>query len=243
MELDRKITEEALIQIAEEATKDAYTTVVYDPDWHKGVIGIVASRLIETHYRPTIVFTKSGDSLTASARSVKGYNLYNALETCSDFIEQFGGHKYAAGLTIKPENLNAFKKCFEKVVATTIKPENRLREILVDSEIFLSEISFKSYRILEQMAPFGPGNMHPVFAASGLREKGLEPKVGKDKTHLKLSIIEGANKQTYNGIGFGLGAEFPLIQKPFKIVFTIDENHWNGNVSLQLKIRDIKQEV
>ena len=242
-ELDRKITEEALIQIAKEVTKGAYTTVVYDPDWHKGVIGIVASRLIETHYRPTIVFTKSGDSLTASARSVKGYNLYNALETCSGFIEQFGGHKYAAGLTIKPENLNAFKKCFEKVVATTIKPENRLREILVDSEIFLSEISFKSYRILEQMAPFGPGNMHPVFAASGLRDNGMGKKVGKDKTHLKLSVIEGANKQTYNGIGFGLGAEFPLIQKPFKIVFTIDENHWNGNVSLQLKVRDIKQEV
>ena len=242
-ELDRKITEEALIQIAKEVTKDAYTTVVYDPDWHKGVIGIVASRLIETHYRPTIVFTKSGEFLTASARSVKGYNLYNALETCSGFIEQFGGHKYAAGLTIKPENLNAFKKCFEKVVATTIKPENRLREILVDSEIFLSEISFKSYRILEQMAPFGPGNMHPVFAASGLRDNGMGKKVGKDKTHLKLSIIEGANKQTYNGIGFGLGAEFPLIQKPFKIVFTIDENHWNGNVSLQLKVRDIKQEV
>ncbi len=242
-ELDRKITEEALIQIAKEVTKDAYTTVVYDPDWHKGVIGIVASRLIETHYRPTIVFTKSGEYLTASARSVKGYNLYNALETCSDFIEQFGGHKYAAGLTIKPENLKAFKKCFEKVVATTIEPENRIRGILVDSEIFLSEISFKSYRILEQMAPFGPGNMHPVFAASGLRDNGMGKKVGKDKTHLKLSIIEGANKQTYNGIGFGLGAEFPLIQKPFKIIFTIDENHWNGNVSLQLKIRDIKQEV
>ncbi len=242
-ELDKKITEEALHQIAKESVKDAYTTVVYDQHWHKGVIGIVASRLIETHYRPTIVFTKSGEFLTASARSVRGYNLYDALEACSEYIDQFGGHKYAAGLKIKLENLDAFKKRFEEVVKSTIKPEYRLRELQVDSEVFLSEVSFKFHRILEQMAPFGPGNMHPVFATSGLRDNGMGKKVGADKSHLKLNIIEGANSQTYNGIAFGMGDQFSLIKKPFKIAFTIDENHWNGTSSIQLKIKDIKKDI
>ncbi len=242
-DLDKQITQEALAQINTQKIQDAYTTVVYNKNWHKGVIGIVASRLIETHYRPTIVFTKSSEFLTASARSVKGFNLYNALEACNEYIEQWGGHKYAAGLRIKPENLKAFQKQFEEVVKKTIKPELRLPELRIDTEVFLSDVSLKFYRILEQMAPFGPGNMHPVFAASGLRDNGMGRKVGADQSHLKLNIIEGTDPKTYNGIAFGLGEMYSTIQKPFKAVFTIDENHWNGNVSLQLKIKDIKQDL
>ncbi|HIP48563.1 MAG TPA: single-stranded-DNA-specific exonuclease RecJ [Lutibacter sp.] len=241
-DLDKKITQEALSQIKLQNKKDPFTTVVYDENWHKGVIGIVASRLIETYYRPTIVFTKNGDFLTASARSVKGFNIYDALQTCDSYIEQWGGHKYAAGLSIKPENFDSFKKEFEKVVKETIKPECRLPEIRVDSEIFLSDVTLKFHRILEQMAPFGPGNMHPVFSASGLRDNGMGKRVGADKSHLKLSILEGSNPKTYNGIAFGLGELFSVIQKPFKTIFTIDENHWNGTTSIQLKIKDIKQE-
>lgn len=241
--LDAKITEEALQQIEQEQSQDSFTSVVYDENWHKGVIGIVASRLIETHYRPTIVFSKSGDFLTASARSIRGYDIYKALEKCDDLIAQWGGHKYAAGLKIKPENYVAFKEKFENVVKDSIKPELRLPEVLVDSEIFLSEISLKFYRIIQQMAPFGPGNMQPVFAASGLRDNGMGRRVGSDESHLKLSIVEGSNPKTYNGIAFGLGDKHPLIKKSFKTIFTIDENHWNGNTSIQLKIKDIKPDL
>ncbi len=241
--LDAKITEEALQQIEHEQSQDAFTTVVFDKNWHKGVIGIVASRLIETHYRPTIVFTKSGDYLTASARSVRGFNIYQALEKCDDLIEQWGGHKYAAGLRLKPENYEAFKTKFENVVKDSIKAELRLPEVLVDSEIFLSEISLKFYRIIQQMAPFGPGNMQPVFTASGLRDNGMGRRVGSDESHLKLSIIEGTNPKTYNGIAFGLGHKFAMLKNTFKTIFTIDENHWNGSTSIQLKIKDLKQDL
>jgi len=242
-DLDKQITQQALNQITELNLQESYTTVVYDKNWHKGVIGIVASRLIETHYRPTIVFTKSGDFLTASARSVKGYNLYDALQACDEFIEQWGGHKYAAGLSIKPENLDKFRTRFEEVVKHTIQPEQREPEIRIDAEIFLSEISPKFYRILEQMSPFGPGNMHPVFVANGLRDNGLGRKVGTDQAHLKLSIIEGANPKTYNGIGFNLGTKQVITKKPFSAVFILDENHWNGNTSIQLKIKDINPDA
>ncbi len=241
-DLDKKITQEALAQINTQNLQDVYTTVVYDENWHKGVIGIVASRLIETHYKPTIVFTKSGDFITASARSVKGYNLYEALLACDEYIEQWGGHKYAAGLRIKLKNLKKFKIRFEEVVRNSIKPEQRVPEIRIDSELFLSEISPKFYRILEQMAPFGPQNMHPIFTANGLRDNGMGKKVGADQTHLKLSIIEGANPKTYNGIGFNLGEKYALTKQPFKATFTLDENHWNGRTSIQLKIKDLKED-
>lgn len=239
-DLDKKITQEALTQIHEQHLENANTTVVYREDWHKGVIGIVASRLIESFYRPTIVFTKSGDYLTASARSVKGYNLYKALESCDDLIERWGGHKYAAGLSIKPENLESFKIRFEEIVQQTITSVQKEPEIQIDSEIFLSEISPKFYRILEQMAPFGPKNMHPVFTANGLRDNGMGKKVGADESHLKLHIVEGANPKTYNAIGFGLGSMHPITKHPFKAAFTLDENHWNGYTSIQLKLKDIQ---
>ena len=238
--LDRNITEQALAFISTEQTEKNYTTVVYNADWHKGVIGIVASRLIETHYRPTVVFTKSGDFLTASARSVKGYNLYEALEKCDDLIEQWGGHKYAAGMSIKPENLGAFKTRFEEVVKSSIQSEQREPEIKIDAELFLSEVNPKFHRVLEQMSPFGPGNMRPVFSASGLRDNGYGKKVGADESHLKLNIIEGSNPKTYNAIGFNMGHLLNLSKKPFKTSFTLDQNHWNNRVSIQLKLKDIK---
>ena len=188
-ELDKKITHEALQQITENKEEQNVTTVVYREDWHKGVIGIVASRLIETHYRPTLVFTKSGDKLAASARSVKGFDVYNALEQCAEFIEQFGGHKYAAGLTLLPENYESFKQKFEEVVQQTILPEQLIPEIAIDAEIELSEITPKFYRIVQQMAPFGPQNMKPVFKTAAVRDNGFGIQVGEDKSHLRLNLI------------------------------------------------------
>lgn len=241
-DLDRAITQKALLQIEENSLKENYTTVVYDEKWHKGVIGIVASRLTETYYRPTIVFTKSGKFLTASARSVKGYNLYEALEKCDDLIVQWGGHKYAAGLSIKPENLDDFSKRFEDVVKENIPDELREPEIKIDTEVYLGDINHKFYRIIEQMSPFGPGNMRPTFSAYGLRDNGYGKKVGADKSHLKLSIITGTNQAAINAIGFGMGEFYNLAKKPFKATFTVDENHWNGHKSIQLKLKDIKED-
>lgn len=243
-ELDKSITHEALQQIEENNEQQTYSTVVYAETWHKGVIGIVASRLIETYYKPTLVFTKSGDKLAASARSVKGFDVYNALEQCSEFIEQFGGHKYAAGLTLTKENYPKFKAKFEEVVKETLPEELRTPEISIDAEICLSEITPKFFRIMNQLAPFGPQNMRPIFSASGLRDNGYGKKVGADQTHIKLNVIEGANQKTYNAIGFSMGDKFELVQKEqdFKAAFNIDENHWNGNTSLQLMLKDIQAE-
>ena len=238
---DKRITIEALAQIEENKEQDRLTSVVYDENWHKGVIGIVASRLIETYYRPTLVFTKSGEMLAASARSVKGFDVYNALEKCSEYIEQFGGHKYAAGLTLKPENYKSFKAQFEKVVEETIDPKMLIPEISIDSQINFSDITPKFYRILSQFAPFGPGNMTPVFMSEDIQDTGYGKQVGEDKTHLRFTATQHGSGKIV-GIGFGLGEHIELIKnkKPFKAAYTIDENEWNGNVSLQLKLKDIK---
>jgi len=243
-DLDKLITKEALLQIEQNGEKKNFTSVVFDPKWHKGVIGIVASRLIETYYRPTLVFTKSGDFLAASARSVKGFDIYDALEKSSEFIEQFGGHKYAAGLTLKPENYQKFKELFERVVKESIPAELLIPEITIDANLFLSDITPKFNRIIKQFAPFGPQNMKPVFKATGLRDNGYGKKVGQEKDHLKLNIISGTDQKTYNAIGFGLGDKFDEINngKPFQTVFTIEENQWNGITSLQLNLKDIRAE-
>jgi single-stranded-DNA-specific exonuclease len=241
-QLDERITSEALAQIEQQDNTEAYTSVVYDANWHKGVIGIVASRLIETYYRPTVVFTRKGDFLTGSARSVQGFDLYAALRECDSFIEQWGGHKYAAGLTLKPNNLQAFKEAFESVVRRTMPPELRHPEIRITSEIDPREIDMKFYRIIEQMAPFGPGNMRPVFSASGLRDNGYGKAVGEHKNHLKIQIITGAGHRTLDAIGFNLGHLEPLIRNAFKIAFTIDVNTWNGYTNLQLKVKDIQKD-
>lgn len=237
---DKRITEEALQQIEKQKEQENFTTVVYNEDWHKGVIGIVASRLTETYYRPTLVFTKSGDKLAASARSVKGFDVYNALEACSEHLEQFGGHKYAAGLTLKEENYEAFKQAFETVVSSIIEKHMLTPEISIDTEVSLDLITPKFFRILKQFAPFGPGNMTPVFMSSDLRDTGYGKCVGEDDRHLRVTVTQNGNKLT--AIGFGLGDKIDLIQnrKPFKAAYSIDENHWNGNVSLQMKLRDIK---
>ncbi|SOS48118.1 Single-stranded-DNA-specific exonuclease RecJ [Tenacibaculum dicentrarchi] len=238
--LDKKITQEALLQIENNNETEKFTSVVFDENWHKGVIGIVASRLIETYYRPTLVFTKSGDKLAASARSVKGFDVYNALEQCAEFIEQFGGHKYAAGLTLVPEQYENFKNKFEEVVKNTIDKNLLIPEISIDSELDLSEISPKFFRIIKQMAPFGPLNMRPTFSTTAVRDNGFGKQVGADKTHLKLNIIYGADNRTYNSIGFSLGKKLPLIQNEFDIAYALDENTWNGNTSIQLLLKDIK---
>lgn len=239
-ELDAKITEEALYQIRKNKEENRFTTVVYDEKWHKGVIGIVASRLTETYYRPTLVFTKSGDKLAASARSVKGFDVYNALEACEEHILQFGGHKYAAGLTLKPENYEAFKSKFEEVVSKTIDPKLLEPEITIDAELEFTEITPKFYRILKQFAPFGPQNMKPLFMSSGVRDNGYGKQVGSDKSHLKLSLFQGDNSQTLNAIGFGLGDKIDFIQNDFDVAYCLDENEWNGFKSLQLVLKDLR---
>ena len=239
-DLDKKITNEALMQITDNAEENRYTSVVFKEDWHKGVIGIVASRLIEKYYRPTLVFTKSGNKIAASARSVKGFDIYNALEACEEFIEQFGGHKYAAGLTLLPENYEKFKAKFEEVVRSTFPKELLTPEIVFDAEIELSEITPKFFRIIQQMAPFGPQNMKPTFKTSAVRDNGYGKQVGANKTHLKLNIIAGADSKTYNAIGFNLGAKITEIQNAFDIVYALDENEWNGIKSIQLLLKDLQ---
>lgn len=239
-DLDKKITQEALLQIEENNEQKGFTSVVFDKKWHKGVIGIVASRLIENYYRPTLVFTKSGDKLAASARSVKGFDVYNALEQCAEFIEQFGGHKYAAGLTLLPENYENFKNKFEEVVAKTIDKKLLSPEILIAAEIDLSEINQKFFNIVSQMAPFGPQNMKPVFKTSAVRDNGYGKQVGADKSHLKLNVFQGDNKHIFNAIGFGLGKKISEVQNDFDIVYTLDENEWQGRKSIQLMLKDLQ---
>ncbi|CAL2104013.1 Single-stranded-DNA-specific exonuclease recJ [Tenacibaculum sp. 190130A14a] len=239
-ELDKQITQEALLQIEDNKEEEHFTTVVFDKNWHKGVIGIVASRLTETYYRPTLVFTKSGDKLAASARSVKGFDVYNALEQCAEFIEQFGGHKYAAGLTLLPEQYKNFKRKFEEVVKNTIDKDLLIPEIAIDTELSLMNVTPKFYRIIRQMGPFGPQNMKPTFKTCSVRDNGYGKKVGADQTHLKLNILYGSDRKTYNAIGFGLGKKHPLIQNEFDICYSIEENHWNGFTSLQLMLKDIQ---
>ena len=239
-ELDKKITYEALQQIESANEKEKFSTVVYSENWHKGVIGIVASRLIESFYRPTLVFTKSGNKLAASARSVRGFDVYEALNECSEYLEQFGGHKYAAGLTLDPKNYSAFKNKFEEVVKATIDKKLLIPEITIDLELELSEITPKFFRILQQMGPFGPQNMKPVFKTTSVRDNGYGKTVGADKSHLKLSIIDGADKKTYNAIGFGLGNKIKSIKGDFDIAYSLDENEWKGNTSIQLILKDLK---
>ena len=239
--LDQEITKQALIQIEKDDAINKATTVVYNPNWNKGVIGIVASRLIETHYRPTLVFTKSGDLLTASARSVRGFDVYTALQNCAAFIEQFGGHKYAAGLSIKESNYTAFKAAFESEVAKTLPTQLKTPELLIDAELELVDITPKFYRILKQFAPFGPLNMSPVFTTNAVCDSGYGKCVGQDNKHLKISVQQN-NSSPVNSIGFGLGSKLNLVKNSalFNIAYSIEENSWNDRVSLQLKLKDLK---
>lgn len=239
---DKEITEQAIQQIIKNDEEHKNATVVFNKNWHKGVIGIVASRLIETYYRPTIVFTESNGLYVASARSVNGFDLYNAIEKCADLLVQFGGHTHAAGLALLPENYQLFKDKFESVVTSIIHENSKTPEILIDLEIDLATITPKFYRILKQLEPFGPANMKPVFLSTGLRDNGYGKPVGAEGNHVKLSIINGADSKTYNAIGFDLADKYAQTKGSFQSVYTIEENHWNGNTSLQLMLKDIKGE-
>ncbi|WP_298246961.1 single-stranded-DNA-specific exonuclease RecJ [uncultured Christiangramia sp.] len=242
---DKSITEEAKQQILELQEESRLTTVVYNEQWHKGVIGIVASRLTETWYRPTLVFTKSGERLAASARSVKGFDVYEALEKCSEHIEQFGGHKYAAGLTLLEAEYDNFKRKFEEVVSETIDRQLLTPEIAIDAELDLKDITPKFYRILKQFAPFGPGNMSPVFLTRNLTDTGFGKCVGADKTHLKCQVKQEGSNVKFDVIGFNLGEKLNLIEqgKKFDAVFSLDENTWNGNTTIQLRLKDIRESL
>ncbi|KFF04892.1 single-stranded-DNA-specific exonuclease RecJ [Flavobacterium reichenbachii] len=243
-DLDKRITKEAFQQILENKEQERFSTVVFQEDWHKGVIGIVASRLIETYYRPTLVFTKSGDKYAASARSVKGFDVYNALDACSHHLEQFGGHMYAAGMTIKAENYKPFKEAFEKQVSATILPEMRTPEIEIDAEINFSDITPKLIRILKQFEPFGPQNMTPVFMSKDLKDTGYAKTLGSEDEHLRLFVKQSRSSETegIGAIGFGLGKKIDLAknQNLFQLAYSLAENEWNGNVSTQLILKDIR---
>ena len=240
-ELDKQITKEALLQIEENNEQVRFSTVVYQENWHKGVIGIVASRLVENYYRPTIVFTKSGEKLAASARSVKDFDIYNALEACTEHLEQFGGHMYAAGMTLLEENYENFKNAFEKVVQETIHPDLLIPEISYDAEIELSEINPKLMRLLKQFEPFGPENMTPLFLAKGLTDSGYAKTLGSDNEHLKAFVKQG-NSESFGAIGFGLGNKLDLVtnKNKFDAIFSLEENEWKDTVTLQLQLRDIR---
>lgn len=237
-EADMSITEEALAIInGNEQLKTKKSTVLYQSHWHKGVVGIVASRLTEHYYRPTIVLTQSGEYAAGSARSVNGFNLYEAIHACREHLLGYGGHFAAAGITLMPENIDAFTAAFEKEVSRTIKDEQLIPEIIIDEELQLADIKPGLYNIIKQMEPFGPENMRPVFVSKKVRDNGFS-KIVKDQ-HLRLVVKQ--NDTVLTGIFFRAAHLFPVVQQgPFDVVYTIDENEWNGTVSLQLKVIDIR---
>lgn len=242
--LDSFTTQQAIDIIKNDSfLKDSKSTVLFHPEWHKGVIGIVASRLTEEYYRPTIILTQSNGLITGSARSVKDFDIYDAIEACSDLLEHFGGHKYAAGLSLKPENLEKFRLRFEEEVCKSIKENMLTPEIEIDDIINLNDINSKFFNILKQFSPFGPGNMSPVFQTDNVKDAGYSKVVGNN--HIKLAVINPEiASYPFSGIAFQQADSFPYIQKgfPFSICFHIEENEWNGKTSLQLNVKDIKFE-
>jgi single-stranded-DNA-specific exonuclease len=239
-ELDKTITEHALDMIATDgAMLLRKSTLLYHEHWHKGVIGIVASRLIENYYRPTIVLTLWDGKVTGSGRSVKGFDLYEAIYECREHLIQFGGHKYAAGLTMLPEKVQDFSDAFEKIVAERITPDQQVAEIEIDAELLLDEINPKFYSIIQQMAPFGPGNMKPVFISRNLRDSKWSKLIKEE--HIKFSIKRPSKGDNIDGIGFGLGYKFPIVKdKAFDLCYQIEENVWNEKVSLQMMVKDVR---
>ncbi len=238
-EADKNITEEALALIGEnESWKKRRSTVVFQPHWHKGVVGIVASRLIESYYRPTVVLTQSGDYAAGSARSVPGFNLYEAIHACRDQLLGYGGHFAAAGMTLELDKVEAFRTKFEEVVSATIDDAMLVPEIIIDTEISFADIKPPFYNILCQMEPFGPENMRPVFISRNVMDSGYS-RIVKEQ-HLRFSLKQGPS--TITGIGFGMADKLPLLQSkaPIDVVYTIDENEWNGEKSLQLRVMDIR---
>ena len=240
---DEQITDEALRMIVLDREETAPATVVFSPHWHKGVIGIVASRLIETYYRPTIVFTQSGEVLAASARSVKGFNLYEALCECQDELIQFGGHTAAAGMTLHPDNYKRFKQKFQEVVERTLPPALRAPKLLLSGELPLSDITYTFYRCLQRFAPFGPKNMTPVFYAHNVLAKEVR-RVGKDLSHLRMILNDPKSNHDFVAVGFGLGYQKSLIEsgERLTIAYQLTENSWQGRTSLELIIKDVREQ-
>lgn len=238
-EADSSITQEALALIGEnQQWISSKSTVLYQPHWHKGVVGIVASRVIEHYYRPTIILTQSGDYAAGSARSVPGFNLYEAIHACRDHLIGYGGHFAAAGMTLEIDKIDSFRAKFEEVVASLIHPELLTPEIIIDAEIDLKDITWPFYNILCQMEPFGPENLRPVFIARKVLDTGYS-KIVKEE-HIRFSLRQNGCMLT--GIGFGMADKFSLLQmkKPVDIIFKIDENEWNDQKSLQLRVIDFK---
>ena len=238
-EADLNITSEALFLITENQDwQDRKSTVVFQSHWHKGVVGIVASRLIEHYYRPTIVLTQSGEYVAGSARSVPGFNLYEAVHACREHLIGYGGHFAAAGLTLEIDKIDAFRNKFEEIVSATIHPELLIPEIIIDAEINFRDIQWPFYNILQQMEPFGPENLRPVFVSKKVWNTGYS-KIVKEE-HIKFSLKQ--NNTVLIGIGFKMADKFHLLQmnKPIDVVFKIDENEWNGNKTLQLRVIDLR---
>jgi single-stranded-DNA-specific exonuclease len=239
--LDHSITAQALDMIdSDEVSKGKNTTVVYSADWHKGVIGIVASRLIESYYRPTVVLTESHGKISGSARSVEGFNLYEAIDACSHLLDSFGGHKFAAGLTLAAEKLEEFKECFEKKVRETISAQQLVPNIELDMEISFDEITPKFYRILNQMEPFGPENLSPIFFTQNVKATERTKIVGKTAEHLRVEVEDGTG--IFQGIAFGMAGVYDKIKDgtPFDICYHVVSNTFNNRTSLQLFVKDIR---
>nr|WP_321354497.1 single-stranded-DNA-specific exonuclease RecJ [uncultured Draconibacterium sp.] len=243
--LDRDITQDALDTIENSPEfKDKNSTVLYNRDWHKGVVGIVASRVTEQYYRPTIILTESNGLATGSARSVRDFDLYEAIGQCSDLLESYGGHMYAAGLTMRIENIPEFRRRFEEIVTKQITDKQQIQTIEVDAKIALSEITPRFYRILKQFAPFGPHNMTPVFVTEDVFDAGTSRLVGKNQEHLKLDLVEpDVNSGIFPGIAFNQSDAYDVITSgsPFDVCYSINENEYRGKTNLQLFVRDIKK--
>lgn len=241
--IDKNMTDEALKEIETFGSRYKYSTVLFNPSWHKGVVGIVASRLIESYYRPTIILTESNGLATGSARSVNGFDLYAAISSCSDLLENFGGHMYAAGLTLKVDNVQLLRERFEEVVKEKITPELLVQQIEIDAEMNLKDISPQFFRILKQFEPFGPDNMNPVFFAENVVDNGYGRIVGSGEEHLKLCLVQEDEPYTvYDGIAFNQASHYAKIRKGlgFDIAYTLAENTFRGNTNLQLNVKDIK---
>lgn len=240
-DIDRMTTLEALDMIAEkEEFKNRKSTVVYHENWHKGIVGIVASRIIEHHYKPTIVLTLSNGKITGSARSIKGFNMFEGLNQCADYLENYGGHYFAAGLTMKEENLESFKMRFDEVVKATVPEELFFPEIEVDAEINFNDINENFLKILNQFAPHGPENMKPIFMTKHVMDYQGFSTIVKEK-HVRFVVYQNGSK-TINGIGFNMAEKMDVIKSrhSFEILYHIEENIWNGNTSIQLKVIDIQ---
>jgi len=240
--LDKTVTAQALEQIDADAThKDRKTTVVFSPEWHKGVVGIVASRLMEVHYRPTIVLTQSGDAIVGSARSIEAFNVHDALIACTEVLIQFGGHKYAAGLKLEPSNLTAFRELFE-ASAGELTSEELTQVLKYEAEISLNSIHEQLVTNLKRFAPHGPQNPQPLFLTRNVWDTGQAKTMGGDHSHLRLNVVDDSVSQALGAVCFGMGNLFRSLNKrqKFDMLYTVEENHFNGRTSIQLMVKDIR---